>query len=204
MSGIPVLLNDIIKAKGPSEAIILEISKRDRKIEIENDQTTTIALKEEIKKLKIEIEGENKKMNRIQSEELYVQQYLESIVSVVFLLLIEIKKKKFDSSRENKNVEEMISKDTIEGISNSLEFYRNKMKNIDEKKFKIKNEILPELSERSSKLEKDLSNEKPLKTIKTVSEIVILLETEKELNEVNLEITYMVGNSKWVSLYGIF
>ena len=98
----------------------------------------------------------------------------------------------------------MISKDTIEGISNSLEFYRNKMKNIDEKKFKIKNETLPELSERLSKLEKDLSNEKPLKTIKTVSEIVILLETEKELNEVNLEITYMVGNSKWVSLYGIF
>ena len=85
MSGIPVLLNDIIKAKGPSEAIILEISKRDRKIEIENDQTTTIALKEEIKKLKIEIEGENKKMNRIQSEELYVQQYLESIVSVVII-----------------------------------------------------------------------------------------------------------------------
>eukprot|EP01080_Neovahlkampfia_damariscottae_P002473 gene2473-3182_t len=186
MSGIPVLLNDIIKAKGPSEAVILEISKREREIEIENDQTTTIALKEEIKKLEEEIKQEDKKLKRIESEESYVQQYIESI---------------FDSGRENKNVEEMISKETLEGITSSLEFYQKKMKTVDEKKFKIKNEILPELQERLLKLKHDLSLEKPEKTIKIISEIVILLDCEKEI-EVNLEITYMVGNSKWISLYG--
>jgi hypothetical protein len=98
-------------------------------------------------------------------------------------------------------VEEMISKETMEGIRQSLEFYTNKMNPIDEKKFNLLQVTLPSLKEKRDKLQRDLTMEKPEKTRESISEIVLLLQTEKE-DTTTLEVTYMVPSCSWTSLYG--
>jgi hypothetical protein len=95
----------------------------------------------------------------------------------------------------------MISKDTMEGIRQSLEFYTSKMNPLDEKKYNLLHVILPRLKEKRNQLHQELTNEKPEKTNESTTEIVLLLNTEKE-NLSTLEVSYMVPSCSWTSLYG--
>lgn len=172
---------------GEGDNTVLEVMYRDRKEDIENDQTRSEELDQELAQVDVELDELRALLNRVKKEDDFVVQYAKSITDV--------------NTKNARDVSQLTDEATLENVTQFMEFYGNQVSKNQSRVIEVENQI-EEAVKRRMKIKEERDKQKPPVTKATYREVCILVQSS-EPGEAVFLVTYMVYNASWTASYDI-
>jgi uncharacterized protein (TIGR02231 family) len=191
ITGVPFTIDAAsIRCQADGDVLIDEVYNTTKVIKIVNDMTTRETIQKEMKTL---IEKRNllkMEIRRANHEDDFLGQYANSLVAL---------------DRTNKDLEELVKKDTIGNIADFMKYYRENVERIDAGRYALTKQV-EVMNKRLQELLTLFNNEKAPYELKTLNCICVLLsptvKDNKEL-KITLNVEYVNNNAFWTSSYDI-
>jgi uncharacterized protein (TIGR02231 family) len=187
---------DSVRVEGHGEATVVDVVCQSRHVVESNKSDADSAprvteLKTEIRDLEAQVERVTKKQERTDKQANVLNDFATTL-----------SKPSGGSAQLPLDLSKLNSGENVTNFMSFIEAYASKSEQLDLEKMSLEKEFR-ELNEKLSVARENLSKLVGYETYNEVVEVVILLESAKDANEVELFVSYVVYGASWVPKYDI-